>query len=229
MAISKIILNGVTQMDLTQDTTNASRTLSPYTGHGADGEAFTGGYVEKTFTTKSITENGTYSASSDNADGYSSVTVNVPTGITPTGTKTIAIAENGTTTEDVTQYASAQITVNVPSSGSAKNVQVAAGVNRVATTDYTTVSGQSITVAETGIYDVYWTGFRSSTSGTNGSQLYINDTAYGSAQTTFSNHAQAIHLTGVSLTQGQTVTVRARARGTNYYMYAGDLTIVQTA
>ena len=30
-------------------------------------------------TTKTITENGTYNASSDNADGYSSVTVNVPT------------------------------------------------------------------------------------------------------------------------------------------------------
>lgn len=67
-------------MDLTGDTTNAARTLSPYTGHGADGEAFTGGLVEKTLTTKSITANGTYSASSDNADGYSSVTVNVPTG-----------------------------------------------------------------------------------------------------------------------------------------------------
>lgn len=33
-----------------------------------------------TFTTKTITQNGTYNASSDNADGYSSVTVNVPSG-----------------------------------------------------------------------------------------------------------------------------------------------------
>lgn len=38
-------------------------------------------------------------------------------GITPTGTKEITITENGTTTEDVTNYAAAQITVNVPSSG----------------------------------------------------------------------------------------------------------------
>lgn len=38
-------------------------------------------------------------------------------GITPTGTKQINITANGTTTEDVTNYASAQITVNVPSSG----------------------------------------------------------------------------------------------------------------
>ena len=35
-------------------------------------------------------------------------------GVTPTGTKQISITENGTTTEDVTNYASAQITVAVP-------------------------------------------------------------------------------------------------------------------
>ena len=40
-------------------------------------------YYESVLTTKSITANGTYTASSDSADGYSSVTVNVPTG-TPT-------------------------------------------------------------------------------------------------------------------------------------------------
>lgn len=34
-------------------------------------------------------------------------------GVTPTGTKNISITQNGTTTEDVTNYASAQITVNV--------------------------------------------------------------------------------------------------------------------
>lgn len=38
-------------------------------------------------------------------------------GVTPTGTKEITITENGTTTEDVTNYASAQITVSVSSSG----------------------------------------------------------------------------------------------------------------
>lgn len=35
-------------------------------------------------------------------------------GITPTGTKTINITQNGTTTEDVTNYANAQVNVNVP-------------------------------------------------------------------------------------------------------------------
>ncbi len=42
MAISKIILNGVTQMDLTSDTVEASNLLQNYTAHGADGNAIVG-------------------------------------------------------------------------------------------------------------------------------------------------------------------------------------------
>lgn len=38
-------------------------------------------------------------------------------GITPTGTKQISISQNGTVTEDVTNYANAQITVNVSGGG----------------------------------------------------------------------------------------------------------------
>lgn len=44
MAISKIILNGVTQMDVTQDTVAAANLLSGHTAHGADGESITGTY-----------------------------------------------------------------------------------------------------------------------------------------------------------------------------------------
>lgn len=42
MAISKIILNGVTQIDLTSDTVAASNLISPNTAHGADGEPVVG-------------------------------------------------------------------------------------------------------------------------------------------------------------------------------------------
>jgi hypothetical protein len=144
----------------------------------------------ETFTTKTITENGTYSASSDNADGYSSVTVNV-------------------------------------SGGSSMNVQVAQSTTRVANTAYTKTA--SLTCAKTGTYDVYWDCFRSSTSGTSGSQLHVGGNAYGSANTTFSNHAQNNHLTGVRISAGQEVAVYVRSRATNYYAYCGQLTIVQTA
>ena len=157
-------------------------------------------------------------------DALEQVTVNaIPSQyIIPSGN--LPITANGNNI-NVSQYAT--VSVNVPSSGSSKNVQIAQGVNRVATTSYTAVSGQSLTVAKTGTYHVYWSGFRSSTSGTNGSQLYVGNTAYGSAQTTFSNHGQSVHLSNVSLTANQTISVYARARGTSYYMYVSNLTIIE--
>ena len=253
---------------------------------------------------KSITANGTYTASSDNADGYSSVTVNVSggggtyqakTNISPTtssqtitpdsgydalssvqinampsgtagtpsatkgtvsnhsvsvtpsvtnttgyitgGTKTgtavtvsaselvsgnKSITQNGTGI-DVAEYA----TVSVSVSGSSKNVQVAQSTTRATSTTYTKLV--SLTCSVAGKYDVYWDCFRSSTGGTNGSQLYVGGSAYGSANTTFSNHIQNNHLTGVQISANQEVAVYVRSRGSNYYAYCGQLTIVQTA
>lgn len=73
-----------------------------------------------TLVTKTITENGTYNASSDNADGYSSVEVNVSGtgGITPTGSQTFT--SNGT--YDVTNIA--QAIVNVAEGGSIENIEM---------------------------------------------------------------------------------------------------------
>lgn len=68
-----------------------------------------GGGGEITTQSLSVTENGTYRAPSGKA--YTPVTVNVPQ---PSGTKQITISENGSSTEDVAAYASAEITVAVP-------------------------------------------------------------------------------------------------------------------
>ena len=138
---------------------------------------------------KIVTENGTYLATDDSADGYSSVTVNVP-------------------------------------SGSSKNVQTAQSTTRRNNTALGSII--SLTCQTAGTYDVYWTCARSNTSQTWGSQLYINGTAYGTENTTWSNNVQNNHLTGVVLSANDTVAVYGRSRS-GYYIHAPQLTIVQTA
>ena len=136
----------------------------------------------------------------------------------------LSVTTNGTYTAP-TGTAYSPVTVNV--GGAAMNVQVAQSTSRATSSTYTSVI--SLTCSKAGTYDVYWDCFRSSTGGTNGSQLYIGGTAYGTANTTFTNHAQTNHLTGVTLAANQTVAVYARSRGSNYYAYVGTLVIKQTA
>lgn len=154
-----------------------------------------------------------YTASGQKATGSS-------TAIVPTGTK--SITANGTGI-DVANYAF--VDVNVPTGGSSKNIQTYIGYDEVNTTSYT-ATDVSLTVAKTGTYKVSWIGWRSTGSGTSGSQLYIGSSAYGSAVTTFTrSYGQNVVLNNVSLTQGQTITVRARARGSSYWMCVGNLII----
>ena len=110
--------------------------------------------------------------------------------------------------------------------GSSKNIQVAQSTTRSTSSTYTELI--TLTCSKTGTYHVYWSTFRSSTSGTWGSRLYINDTAYESAYTSgWSNHIQNIHLSNVQIDANEEVSVRVRSRGSNYYGYVGTLTIIE--
>lgn len=109
--------------------------------------------------------------------------------------------------------------------GSAKNVQAYRGSDSVAATTYTDTD-LTITVAKTGTYNVTWSGWRNTTSGTSGSQLYKNGTAVGSASTTFTNsYGQVVSLTNQSFNKDDVLVVRARSRATNYSMYVANLVI----
>ena len=142
--------------------------------------------------------------------GSSAQYINIPTGY-----------------NDTAQY----YEISAASGGTSKNVQISNTPGRATSSTYTAV-GPSITVSKSGKYDVYWTGYRSSTSGTSGSQLYIDSSAYGSADTSFNQtsgltNLQNVHLSNVSLTKDQVLTIRARSRGNNYYMYILDLVIIE--
>lgn len=69
-------------------------------------------------------------------------------GITPTGTKNININQNGTTTHDVTQYASAKVKVNVPTGVTptgTKNISISQ--NGTTTEDVADYANAQITVS----------------------------------------------------------------------------------
>lgn len=109
--------------------------------------------------------------------------------------------------------------------GSAKNIQCYQGMVETHTSS-ASASGVKVTCAKTGTYKVSWMAVRNTTSGTNSTQLYINGSAYGSAETTWTrSYGQSVVLTNVQLTEGQVVEVYARARSTSYYVMVGNLII----
>jgi len=131
-------------------------------------------------------------------------------------------------TYDVTNLA--QVVVNVPGGGgSSMNFQCSNSSGRVSTTSYS-ATGVELTVSVAGTYDIYWIGVRSSTSsGTQGTQLYKGSSTQGSAFTTWSHNCQVCKLTGVTLAKDDVLKVYGRSRSTSNYCYAANLTIIQTA
>ena len=162
-----------------------------------------------------------------NTTGYITGSTKTGTAVTVSASELVSGSETKTSngTYDVTNLAS--LVVNV-SGGSSKNAQTVQQTGtRIASTMMSKACGD-ITVAKTGTYDVYWSAYRTSSSGTWGTQLYVAGSAYGTKQSTFtSSYYQAIHLSNVSLTANQTISVYGQSRGSNYYLYVGQLTIIE--
>ena len=131
--------------------------------------------------------------------------------------------ENGT--YDVTNLAS--LIVNV-SGGSSKNVQVLQSTSRANSASLTKVLGD-LTVSKTGTYDIYWSGGRSntSTSYTWGTRLYVDGSGYGTENTSWTNNCQSNHLSNVSLTKNQKLSVYSRGRSGSYYTFVPMFVIIE--
>ena len=109
--------------------------------------------------------------------------------------------------------------------GSGKTIQVFAGYDEVASSSYVETA-VTLTVEKTGTYDVSWMGYRSSSSGTSGSALYVNGSIRGSAHTTFeSSYGQYVLMPTQSFNAGDVLVVWARSRTASYYMGVGNLII----
>ena len=161
-----------------------------------------------------------------NTTGYITGSTKTGTAVTVSASELVSGSETKTAngTYDVTNLAS--LVVNV--AGSSKNVQVLQSTSRTNASSLTKVLGD-LTVSKTGTYDIYWSGCRSntSTSYTWGTRLYINGTGYGTENTTWTNNCQSNHLSNVSLTANQKLSVYARGRTGSYYTFAPMLVIIE--
>lgn len=102
---------------------------------------------EAVLTTKAITANGTYSAQDDSADGYSSVTVNVPTPTPSLQSKSVSYTPSETaTSEEVTTDSGydglSSVSVRVEA---VSPLFIGSGITRRSSTDLT-ASGATVTV-----------------------------------------------------------------------------------
>ena len=226
---NKVELDGTTLLDLSQDTaSSASHIRSGYTAHLNDGTQVEGTYSGSSPTIQSLTVNPSTTQQTFNAsgvDGYKPVTVSA---VSQTNL-TAANIKNGTTVTISNGTSNLWSITGTYSGGSSKNVQVLQSTSRTNSSSLTKVLGD-LTVSKTGTYDVYWSGGRSntSTSYTWGTRLYVDGSGYGTENTSWSNNCQSNHLSNVSLTANQKLSVYARGRTGSYYTFAPMLVIIES-
>lgn len=138
-------------------------------------------------------------------------------------TEELNVTANGTYTAPRGK-AYTPVVVNVSGGSSGKAVQINSSAGSVHATTYTS-TGISITVAKAGTYKVSWMAWKSSSSGTMGTNLYKNGNA-GTNQTTWTNnYGQHITLNNQTYAAGDVLTLYAIASSTSRYCWAGNLII----
>lgn len=214
------------------DLTASGATVSVPAGYysSAASKAVSSGTAGTPTATKGTVSNHSVSVtpSVTNTTGYITGSTKTGTAVTVSASELVSGSETKTAngTYDVTNLA--ELVVNV-SGGSSKNAQVVQGTTRTNASSLTAI-GAELTVSKTGKYDIYYSCFRTNTSSsyTWGTRLYIDGTAQGNENTTWTNNQQNTHLTNVSLTSGQKLRVYGReTRGTSHYVCAPMLAIVE--
>ena len=174
---------------------------------------------------------------SQNISLWGAVYSNVPAVTLPkqdSGTATFTdVSDTTATAADVANgkyfYTSAGVrTAGTASGGGGMNKQAYLGTATRTANSYgaTTVK---LTVATTGTYTVSWTAWRSSSSGTMGTNLHVNNTTGTNQQTFTSTYGQCITLTNQHYNANDVLTIYATSGSTSRSIIVANLIIEQTA
>ena len=161
-----------------------------------------------------------------NTTGYITGGTKTGTAVTVSASELVSgnlpITSNGTNI-DVTNYATVSVDVQ---GGTSKNIQAYQGS---AETNATSLSATTVTltVSKAGDYKCSWCGWRSNGSGTFSSRLYKNGSAVGSDHTSFTRTYGQYCTETLTLAKNDVLVVRARSRGSSYYMCVANLVIVE--
>ena len=231
MAIAKVIYKsspsatGVTWMDVTGKTVTSASMLNGTTALKNDGTDITGSITSQSAQTIYPSTSDQTIASGKYLSGTQTIKAVTTTNLTADNIKSGVTVQVG---DSADSDRVASVTGTYSGGGSSKNVQVLQSTSRTNSSSLTKVLGD-LTVSKTGTYDVYWSGGRTntSTSYTWGTRLYVDGTGYGTENTTWSNNCQSNHLSNVSLTANQKLSVYARGRNGSYYTFAPMLVIIE--
>lgn len=228
---STYVGSGITRRSSTDLTASGATVTAPSGFYSSQAsKSVTSGSAGTPTATKGTVSNHSISVtpSVTNTTGYITGSTKTGTAVTVSASELVSGSETKTEngTYDVTNLAS--LVVNVSSSGSSKNVQIHQSTTRANSSSLTKTNGD-LTVSKTGTYDIYWSAGRSntSTSYTWGSRLYVDGSGYGTENTSWTNNCQSNHLTNVSLTVNQKLSVYTRGRSGSYYTFAPMLVIIE--
>lgn len=127
-----------------------------------------------------------------------------------------------------TAYVNGAKITGTSSGGGGMNFQIASGYKQRTANSYGS-TGLTLTVAVTGTYTVTWTAWRSSSSGTMGTNLHVGSTTGTNQQTFTGTYGQVITLTDQHYNKNDVLTLYATSGSTTRSIYVANLMIQQTS
>ena len=105
-----------------------------------------------------------------------------------------------------------------------KNVQYVVGATSVRNVGYI-ATPLTLRIAKTGRYNVSWVGWRSTSSSTMGSKLYINNDPQAAKQNFTNTYGQHVLMENLYLTENDTLTVYAMSGSSSNVMWVANLIV----